>query len=471
MARPTWRSRWCVGGLAAVVAVVLVGCAGVRSSQPAQAPAAASRTPVIVDTDLSSDDLIAIVALAGDPHVRLEAVSVSGTGLVTCPAGARLAADLLSALGRSDVPVACGRRLPLRLSHLLPMDWRAAATHMFGLELPASSVPPRSSAVSLLRGVIGDAGSPPTIVELAPMTNLAELLRQSPDLARRIHRVVAMAGAFSTPGNAPGDATAETNVWLDPTAADVVLRSGVPLTLVPLDATNDVPVTASVSGVLKRYHFETPRATIVWDLILATGMDRGGQYFWDPLTALAVTHPKLIQTAARRVAVTTSGRTVVSPTGREVGMALGANRAAFEHALLSTLLSGRPYVKSAAHADASITYSGTDCRYRGVHSAVAGPIRVDSVNRSPQPFTWIAGRLDPGRPFRDLARWALDPSHAGALPPWFKLDASGETPPHSQMSWQADLPAGATGTTILACGTATPPRAWLVAKLSVFVSR
>jgi inosine-uridine nucleoside N-ribohydrolase len=431
----------------------------------------AARAGVRPHTDLSSDDLIAVAALASDRHVRLEAVSVSGTGLVTCPAGGRLAADLLSALGRSDVPVACGRPLPLRLSHILPSDWRAAADHMFGLELPASPVAPQGTAVSLLHRAIGDGPRPPTIVELAPMTNLAELLQQNPELAQRIGRVVAMGGAFSTPGNAPGDAAAETNVWLDPAAADIVLRSGVPKTLVPLDATNDVPVTSTVSEVLRRYHVERPAATVVWDLILATGMDRGGQYFWDPLTALAVTHPALIQTATQRVAVTTAGGTIASPTGREIDVALAANRTAFEHTLLGTLLAGHRYVQPPAHADAGVTYSGTGCRYRGVRRIVAGPITVDTVNRSPRPFTWIAGRLDPGLSFQQLARWALDPRHAGAMPPWFTLDASGDTPPHSQMSWQAELPAGATGGTILACGIATPPRAWLLATIAVFVSR
>jgi hypothetical protein len=95
--------------LALAVAAVTVGCGGSR---------AAAAVPLIVDTDLSSDDVIALAVVASDPGVRLEAVTVSGTGLVDCPAGARLASSLLSALGRLDVPVACGQTLPLqRLVH------------------------------------------------------------------------------------------------------------------------------------------------------------------------------------------------------------------------------------------------------------------------------------------------------------------------------------------------------------------
>jgi inosine-uridine nucleoside N-ribohydrolase len=448
-----------------VVAVSVAGCAGSRggASEPAV------RVPVIVDTDLSSDDLIAIAVVARDPHMQLRAVTVSGTGLVTCPAGARLASDLLGGLGRGGVPVACGASVPVTLNGVLPSGWRTAADGMFGLEFPRNPVAPSGTAVSLLRREIG-AGPPPTVVELAPMTNLAQALQGQPALAHRIHMIVAMGGALTVPGNAPGDPAAETNIWLDPGAADSVLRSGARVLLVPLDATNRVPVTSSVSGVLRRYHWETPAATIAWDTLLATTMDRGGSYFWDPLTALAVTDPALLRTAGRRVAVLTHGRTILSTSGAAVRVATGADRRAFERALLGTLLGGRPYAASATHADATITYTGTRCRYTGVRRIVTRTVVVDTENRSSRPFTWIAGRLDPGHSFAELARWALDPRHAGTAPPWFVFDASGDTPPHSGMTWQAYLPTGSSGTTIVGCGTPSPPRAWLLARIAVFAS-
>src|SRR4051812_28092217 len=98
MSNVAWRS------LVLLLTVLAVGCGPGRVSGP---------LPLIVDPDLSSDDVVALAAVAHDPHVRLQAVTVSGTGLVDCPGGARLAADLLSALGSGGVPVACGRTLPL----------------------------------------------------------------------------------------------------------------------------------------------------------------------------------------------------------------------------------------------------------------------------------------------------------------------------------------------------------------------
>jgi inosine-uridine nucleoside N-ribohydrolase len=450
--------------IAAAIALVAtaVGCGGSRAAAP---------VPLIVDTDLSSDDLIALAAVARDPGIRLQAVTVSGTGLVECPGGARLASSLLSALGERDVPVACGRTLPLSLLHVLPADWRTAADHMFGVDLPPGATPTRS-AVSLLQRTIEKANRPPTVLELAPMTNLAELLRRRPGLADEIREIVAMGGTIAVPGNAPEDKAAETNIWLDPAAAKIVLESGVRLTLVPLDATNDVPVTASVAQTLERYHFEAPAATIVWDLISGTAMDRGGQYFWDPLAALAVTHRELVRTSPMRLAVSTrgiaSGRTVRAVEGTSVRVATHADRAAFERVLLDTLLDGHAYTAAPQRADATVTYTGGTCSYSGVHSVVTGQLTVDTINRSSRPFTWVAGRLAAGHTFAELVRYVLDPRHSGASPRWFAFDASGETPPHSTMTWRPYFPTGTTGTTIVGCGTASPPQAWLLARVAVF---
>ena len=117
------------------------------------------------------------------------------------------------------------------------------------------------------------------------MTNLAAAFRTRPELARKVGRIVAMAGAVAVPGNAPDHPTAETNAWIDPLALRIVAGSGAPLTLVQLDATNDVPISAFFGGALKRYHYATPEAAAVWDLVQATGP---GSSWWQCGDALAV---------------------------------------------------------------------------------------------------------------------------------------------------------------------------------------
>src|SRR5699024_4592817 len=140
-------------------------------------------------------------------------------------AGAATTRMLLGRAAPWDVPVAAGAARPL-------VERPRDASHMHGADglgnagLPASTREVSSMhAVELMRRVLNESADPATIVALAPMTNLALLLRTYPEVADRIERVVFMGGSASV-GNAT--ASAEFNVWHDPEAASIVLNSGVP---------------------------------------------------------------------------------------------------------------------------------------------------------------------------------------------------------------------------------------------------
>jgi hypothetical protein len=307
------------------------------------------------------------------------------------------------------------------------------------------------------------------------MTNLAGAFRRDPGLATRTRAVVAMGGALGVPGNAPGQPDAETNVWLDPAAARIVLRSGAPVTLVPLDATDQVPVRPAFGDALKRYHVGSAAATLAWDLISATGMARGGRYLWDPLAAAAALQPHLVRLAARRVEVATSGaasgRTSVSSGGAPVRAVVGVRRAAFEHALLATLLRGRRFALAPERPDVKLTYDRDGCVYGGRRSLVTGTVTLESVNRSDEPFEWVAGRIGLGHTLADLRRYTAHPTDRLEPPPWFAVDGVGTTPPRSDMTWLVDLPTGVDGRTVIACVAVAPARVWLAANVAVFARR
>ena len=74
------------------------------------------------------------------------------------------------------------------------------------------------------------------IVSLSPTTNLGLALVQAPDIAARIGGIVMMAGAYFECGNITP--SAEFNVYVDPEAADIVLKCGAPITMLPLDVTH-----------------------------------------------------------------------------------------------------------------------------------------------------------------------------------------------------------------------------------------
>lgn len=80
-----------------------------------------------------------------------------------------------------------------------------------------------------------------TLVAIGPLTNIATALKKAPDIAARIDELVIMGGAYFEVGNITP--TAEFNIFVDPEAAEIVFRSGIRLTIMPLDVTHKVLTT------------------------------------------------------------------------------------------------------------------------------------------------------------------------------------------------------------------------------------
>lgn len=207
---------------------------------------AGAPVPVLLDVDTGVDDACAILLAARHPGIDLRAV--------TCVAGnadvdqvVRNTLIVLQAAGRPDVPVARGAERPL-LEPARPARHVHGADGMGDLGLPpAPQAPDPRHAVVALREVLLAAAAahrPATLVPLAPMTNVALLLRTFPEAAAGLSRIVFMGGSGAT-GNAT--AAAEFNVWHDPEAAAVVLDAaatlGVPVTMYGLDVFGDVRVS------------------------------------------------------------------------------------------------------------------------------------------------------------------------------------------------------------------------------------
>ncbi len=202
--------------------------------------------PIVLDVDTGVDDACALLFAARHPGLDLRAVScVAGNTDVDAVVANTLL--VLEAAGRSDVPVARGAERPL-------LDPARPARHVHGddgmgdLGWPraAGAADPRH-AVELLRDVLLAAaadGEPVTLVPLAPLTNIALLLRSYPRVAAGLARIVFMGGAALV-GNAT--AAAEFNIFHDPEAAAIVLDAaaelGVPVTMYGLDVFYEVRVS------------------------------------------------------------------------------------------------------------------------------------------------------------------------------------------------------------------------------------
>lgn len=190
---------------------------------------------MILDVDTGVDDACALLLAGRHPALDLRAVSCVG-GNAPVDDVVRNTLIALHAAGRDDVPVARGADRPLLEA---PVD----ARHVHGDDgmgdlgwPPAARRADPRHAVELLRDTLVASPERITLIPLAPMTNIALLLRSYPQVAPKIERIVFMGGAADV-GNAT--ASAEFNVFHDPEAAAIVLAAtaelGIAVTMYGLD--------------------------------------------------------------------------------------------------------------------------------------------------------------------------------------------------------------------------------------------
>jgi len=191
---------------------------------------------VIIDTDPGVDDAVAILVALASPEIDLLGVSAVA-GNVPLKAAIANAAGIVGLSGRSDVPVRAGAAAPLARDQVFG---KYAAIGSFGEDIVGRqtvSPDPENAVHFLVRQALAAAeeGGSLTVCAIGPMTNIALALIQEPAVQRGIGRIVAMGGAFSVPGHRTP--WAEFNFFADPHAAEAVFRSGIPVTLMPLDVT------------------------------------------------------------------------------------------------------------------------------------------------------------------------------------------------------------------------------------------
>ncbi len=306
---------------------------------------AAEPRPVIIDTDMGSDDWMAILYTLNNPAVAVKAITVTGTGLAYCDAGVQIALGLLALADYGAVPVSCWTETPLLGDNAFPAEWRTDMAAAEALALPAGGQPAEQDAVTLLTSVVDESLEAVTILALGPLTNLAAAFETQPALADKIAMIYIMGGAVDVAGSGvtEDNTTAEWNIYCDPHAARLVFESGAPITLVPLDATNAVPVTLEFLTRLEGQH-TTPEAAFVYTLLSgSTGfIESGGYYFWDPLAAAVLADESVVTLDTRDVTVVDipgdeNGRTKPVGNGPTIRVATAADAAAFEQTFIEML--------------------------------------------------------------------------------------------------------------------------------------
>ncbi|HEX3984043.1 MAG TPA: nucleoside hydrolase [Acidisoma sp.] len=216
---------------------------------------------VIFDTDPGQDDAIALLlALASPAEITVEAI-VAVAGNVPVSLTAKNARKICELAGRPDIPVYAGCAGPMAARPLVTAEHVHGATGLNGPDLPEPSMPlqPEHGVDFLINYLRREAPGEITLCVLGPMTNIAMALKKAPDIAPRIREIVAMGGAYFEVGNITP--TAEFNIYVDPGAAAIVLASGIPIVMLPLDVTHRVLTTPERLGRIRALHTKAAAAT------------------------------------------------------------------------------------------------------------------------------------------------------------------------------------------------------------------
>ncbi len=275
---------------------------------------------ILIDTDPGVDDALAILFAMLSPELHIEAMTtVCGNIPVT-----QATQNLLTILGVLDLDefprIAQGEAQPL----VKPL---VTAVHVHGedglgnvSQLRNADGSPRyarantdissESGVDLILEMAASYPDELTIVALGPLTNIAKAIHKDAAKMQRLQRIIVMGGAFEEYGNVT--TTAEFNIFVDPHATHEVFQFGVPIHIVPLDATHQVVLT----GERLHAEIEDREDTVshfLWDATQACmEFYREHVGFWgfhihDALPIGILTRPDYFESVDANVQVETTG--------------------------------------------------------------------------------------------------------------------------------------------------------------------
>jgi len=253
-----------------------------------------------LDVDTGVDDALAIALALRSPELQVVGITtVSGNvDLDQATANTLLTLDVLEA---PPIPVVRGaakplaRRAPLTAAHVHGGDGLGGVRSKY----PASSRQATEGAPRFLLEMIRRHPGVLTLVATAPLTNAALALQEDPDTMRQLEGIIVMGGALRVPGNV--GPVSEFNFAVDPDAAALVVRAGLPLRLVPLDVTERVTLTEEA---LAAPGHDGAVAAFVRDITAFTMQFHreregvAGIFLHDPLAVGVVAEPALVQDEA-----------------------------------------------------------------------------------------------------------------------------------------------------------------------------
>jgi len=197
---------------------------------------------IIIDTDPGQDDAVAILLALASPEIEVLGIATVA-GNVPLSLTEKNARKICELAGRPEVKVFPGATHPL-VRQLVTAENVHGKTGLNGPDLPEPTMPlqEQHAADFIVETLMREESGTVTLCALGPLTNIAMALERQPAIARRVKQIVLMGGGFFEGGNVTP--AAEFNIYVDPHAADIVLKAGIPVVMIPLDCTHQALTTA-----------------------------------------------------------------------------------------------------------------------------------------------------------------------------------------------------------------------------------
>ncbi|KAA3502711.1 nucleoside hydrolase [Rhizobium rhizogenes] len=209
----------------------------------------AERRKIIIDTDPGQDDAAAIMLAFASPD-EIDILGLCAVaGNVPLKLTSRNIRIICELCGRTDIPVYEGAEKPL-VRKPITAEHVHGSTGLDGPDLdePTMEAQKQHAVDFIIETLMREPAGTVTLCTLGALTNVALALLKAPEIADRIKELVMMGGGFFEGGNITP--AAEFNIYVDPQAADIVFRAGIPIVMMPLDVTHKLLTTkARVSRI------------------------------------------------------------------------------------------------------------------------------------------------------------------------------------------------------------------------------
>ncbi len=198
---------------------------------------------IIIDTDPGQDDAVAILLALASPE-DLDVLGITAVAgnvpLALTQKNARIVCELAK---RPDIKVFAGCDRPLRRD-LVTAEHVHGKTGLDGPQMADPTMPlqDQHGIDFIIETLRSEPAGTVTLCPLGPLTNIATAFEKAPDIVDKVQEIILMGGAYFEAGNITP--AAEFNIYVDPEAAEIVFKSGVPIVVMPLDVTHKALTTA-----------------------------------------------------------------------------------------------------------------------------------------------------------------------------------------------------------------------------------